>query len=300
MPRGQDFDEFPEILVDRRFQRSLATDEMEIGYLDRGEGEPLVLVQAWGPRPGATASLVYRRVLEDLATDYRCIAIDLPNYGLTGPIRYREPVHDVAARAVLAVMDHVGVRSAPLIGSSMGATTCIDLALAHPERVQGLVIGSCHASTGGDPYLVTPFPSETLRLYEEADEDPDNEEKLRRFLRSLWCDECLVTDELVQALQSVRHSRREHWSAERESVSMPHSNMADLRQLQMPVLMVHGRLDRMVPFEQALQMAAYIEHADVRILAQCGHWPPFERPEAFADAVRTLLGTLSGGRDRIG
>jgi 2-hydroxy-6-oxonona-2,4-dienedioate hydrolase len=74
---------------------------------------------------------------------------------------------------------------------------------------------------------------------------------------------------------------------------VPHSNMADLARLAMPVLIVHGRQDRMVPFEQALQMAAYVEHADVRILGRCGHWPAYERPEAFLDAIEALV-ALSG------
>ena len=61
--------------------------------------------------------------------------------------------------------------------------------------------------------------------------------------------------------------------------------MAALADLKMPVTVVHGRSDRMVPFEQALAIGSYIPHADVRLLGQCGHWPAYERPDAFVDAV---------------
>lgn len=283
---------FPELLLDTAFQHTLRTPEMDVGYLDRGSGDPLILVQAWGPRPGATAALVYGRVLDRLARDFRCVAVDLPNYGLTGPVEYHEPVHDVSARAVLAVMDHLGISSAPIVGCSMGATTGIDLALAHPARVSALLIGACHASTGGDPYLITPFPSEVSRLHAEADAAPEDADKLRRMLRALWFDPALVTDELVDALQAVRAARSDHWAAERRSVSVPHSNMAALADLRMPVSVVHGRSDRMVPFEQALAIGSYIGHADVRLLARCGHWPPYERPAAFTEAVLSLLGRI--------
>ncbi|RBM15528.1 alpha/beta hydrolase [Streptomyces sp. PT12] len=286
------------MLLDREHHHVLPTAEGDVGYLDVGAGPPLVLVQAWGPRPGATASLVYGRVLPRLAADHRCVAVDLPNYGLTGPVRYHEPVHDVSARAVLAVMDHLGIDAAPLAGCSMGATTAIVLALAHPERVTALLVGGCHASTGGDPYLLSPFPSEVWRLYQEADEAPDDEERLRRLLRALWFDQELVTDELVAALQRVRAHRGDHWLAERRSVSTPHSNMAALATLRMPTMVVHGRADRMVPFEQALAIAAQVPHADVRLLARCGHWPPYERPEAFAEALRSLLDGLDPSADR--
>lgn len=280
---------FPAALLDSRFQHSLATDEMEIGYQDRGQGTPLVFVQAWGPRPGATASLVYDKVFPLLEDRFRCIAVDLPNYGLTGPVEYEEPVHDVSARAVLAVLDHLGIEEAPFVGCSMGATTAIDIALAEPDRVSKMLIGACHASTGGDPYLLAPFPSEVMRLYQEADADPEDVHKLRRMLRALWFDTELVTDELVDALQTVRLTHTDHWAAERNSVSVPHSNMAALSRLDMPVTVVHGRHDRMVPFEQALAIGSYIEHADVRLLARCGHWPAYERPAAFVEAIESLL-----------
>ncbi|OZG26625.1 alpha/beta hydrolase [Williamsia sp. 1138] len=243
------------------------------------------MVQAWGPRPGSTASLVYSKVFAQLEKRFRCIAVDLPNYGLTGPVEYHEPVHDVAVRGVLAVMDHLRIDKAPIVGSSMGATTAIDLALANPERVESLLIGACHASTGGDPYLITPFPSEVFRLFGELDEAPDDEDRLRRFLRALWYDESLVTDDLVAAMQAMRTDHADHGEADRRSVSVPHSNMAALAELTMPVTVVHGRSDRMVPFEQALAIGSYIPHADVRLLGQCGHWPAFERPDAFVDAV---------------
>ncbi|MGW5524438.1 alpha/beta fold hydrolase [Gordonia sp. NPDC003950] len=278
------------VLVDRAFQRSVRTPEMEVGYVDRGAGTPLVMIQAWGPRPGATAALVYRRVCELLEDRYRCVVVDLPNYGLTGPVEYHEPVHDVAVRAVLAVMEHLGIEHAPLIGTSMGATTALDLALAQPERVDALLVGACHASTGGDPYLVTPFPSEVWRLAIELDECPADEDRLRRMLRALWFDESLITDETVAAMMHMRAAHADHGEADRRSVSVAHSNMADLARLRMPVGIVHGRNDRMVPFEQALAIGSYIPHADIRLLGQCGHWPPFERPEAFVGAIEALLG----------
>ncbi|MDY6808521.1 alpha/beta fold hydrolase [Gordonia sp. HNM0687] len=281
--------ELPARLVDPTWLRFVSTSEMTVGYHDRGTGPVLVMIGAWGPRPGATASLAYRAVCDALADRYRCVVVELPNYGLTGPVEYHEPVHDVAVRGVLAVMDHLDIEHAPVIGSSMGATTAIDLALAHPGRVDSLVVGACHASTGGDPYLLSPFPSEVWRLSTELDEDPDSTDRLRRMLRALWYDERLVTDDIVREMIDLRRLRADHGLADRASVSVPHSNMAALAELELPVTVVHGRNDRMVPYEQALAIGSYIAHADIRLLGRCGHWPPFERPDAFVDAVLSHL-----------
>ncbi|UGQ12962.1 alpha/beta fold hydrolase [Yinghuangia sp. ASG 101] len=259
--------------------------EGPVYYLDIGSGEPLLLVSAFGPQPGSTAWLLYREALEILARSRRCIVVELTNYGHTGPVTFHEPAHDVCVRAVVRVLDHLGLDRVAAVGTSMGATTCLDLALQHPERVERLVIGACHASTGGDPYLLAPFPSEVWNLHQASQADPHDRGKLRQLLRALWFDGDLVTDDLLDEILAFRTEHMDHWAAGAHSVSVPHSNVAALPEITVPVLVVHGRHDRMVPFEQALMIMSHLPQADVVVLNRCGHWPPMERPEEFARLV---------------
>jgi pimeloyl-ACP methyl ester carboxylesterase len=278
-----------ELLPPEGVAHTIDTPEGPVYYLEAGTGEPLLLVSAWGPTPGATAWLAYRDVLAVLSKSYRCIVVELSNYGHTGPVTFHEPAHDVCVRAVVRVLDHLGLARVTAIGTSMGATTCLDLALQHPERVERLVVGACHASTGGDPYVLAPFPGEAMRLHKESQADPLNREKLERFLRALWYDEGNVTPELVGELLAFRAEHMDHWRASIDSVSVPHSNVVALPTISAPTLVIHGRFDRMVPFEQALMIMSYMPNADVVILNECGHWPPMERPDAFASLVLDFL-----------
>ncbi|MBS44460.1 MAG: alpha/beta hydrolase [Nocardioides sp.] len=276
--------------------RTIDSPEGPIYYLETGEGEPLVLCSAWGPQPGSTAWLLYRDALEILSRHRRCVVVELTNYGHTGPVTFHEPTHDVTVRAVVRVMDHLGIEKATCVGTSQGATTVLDLALQHPDRVEALVLGACHASTGGDPYLLANFPGETWRLHEESQADPHDRDKLVRLMRSLWFDESQVTDALIDDLLAFRADHMDHWEATARSVSVPHSNVSALSSLTVPTLVVHGRFDRMVPYEQALLFLANMPSADVLLLNECGHWPPMERPYEWATAVLDFLtrNTLKG------
>jgi pimeloyl-ACP methyl ester carboxylesterase len=278
-----------ELLPPEEVAHTIDSPEGPVYYLEAGTGEPLLLVSAWGPTPGATAWLVYRDVLAVLSESYRCIVVELSNYGHTGPVTFNEPAHDVCVRAVVRVLDHLGIAQVTAVGTSMGATTCLDLALQHPERVERLVVGACHASTGGDPYVLAPFPGEAMRLHRESQADPLNSDKLERFLRSLWYDEANVTPELVDELLAFRAVHMDHWQASVDSVSVPHSNVVALPTITVPTLVIHGRFDRMVPFEQALMIMSYMPNADMVLLNECGHWPPMERPDAFASLVLDFL-----------
>ncbi|HTJ92795.1 MAG TPA: alpha/beta hydrolase [Pararobbsia sp.] len=279
----------PALLAPAEYSRVIETNDGRVHFLDIGTGPPLVLLQGWGPLPGVTGWWIYREVLASLSQRYRCIVYDLPNFGLSGPVVYNEPVHDVAARQVIAVMDHLGIERAALVGTSMGATTAIDVALAHPQRVSLLVAGACHASTGGDPYLLGPFPSEVTRLFLELKNDRHDRSKLVRLLEGLVFDPALVGDALVDEMTAFRAERDDHHAADFASTSVPHSNMTALAQLRMPMLVIHGRFDRMVPFEQALMLMSYVPHADVVVFNVCGHWPPFERPGEFVSHVQRFL-----------
>ena len=63
-----------------------------IHYCDVVSGEPILMVSSYGPTPGTTAWLVYGKVFEALSSRYRCVAMDLPNVGLTGPVEHHEVV----------------------------------------------------------------------------------------------------------------------------------------------------------------------------------------------------------------
>lgn len=269
--------------------RILEVGGQRIHYHDLGEGEPLLLLPAYGPIPGTTAWLTYHKVLGLLAHTHRCILPDYPNFGRSSPVRYHEPVHDLYVRQALAVMDHLGVGTCPVVGVSTGGTVALDLALTAPERVSRLVVGGCEASTGGDPFALSVWPSEAARLSADYQTHPADRDRLRRFLAALVYDESLVSDALVEEMFQWRVREPEHAETSALSVSVPARKLERLGGITTPVLVVHGRFDRMVPVEGALRLMSYLPSADLVILRQCGHWAPVERPAVYAGQVLEFL-----------
>jgi pimeloyl-ACP methyl ester carboxylesterase len=119
-----------------RFQRGL----IEIAYLDEGEGEPIVLIHGFAStkeinwvHPSWTKTLV--------TAGRRAIALDNRGHGkstkLYDPVEY--DTH-VMADDVRALLDHLAIECADIMGYSMGARITAFLALAHPARVRSAVI----------------------------------------------------------------------------------------------------------------------------------------------------------------
>ncbi len=260
---------------------------MTIHYHDIGEGDPIIFLHAWGP--GSTSWLTWHKVVAEFSKHFRCLLMDMVNYGKTGPEVYNEPGHSVQSRTVRKLMDHLNIESAMFVGISMGGTTCLVSAIEDPKRVKKIVLGGSHASTGGDPYIIANWPSEGSLAAREAYGNPTRD-ILTRYLKTHIFDQEMAADpELVDYVYNQWNNAPDHREAQSQSKSVNHSNLGLLETIKVPVRIVHGRFDRMVTVEQALMLMGYMPQADLVILNRCGHWAPYERPEDYVQHVLPFL-----------
>jgi 2-hydroxy-6-oxonona-2,4-dienedioate hydrolase len=259
---------------------------MNVHYHDVGDGEPVLFLHSYGP--GTTAWITFHKNVSALSRHFRCILMDLPNFSKTGPIVYREGVHAVQARTAVALLDALGIARAHWVGNSQGGQSAMVAAIAYPERVGKFVMGGSHIGTGGDRYLLANRPSEGSRATRQALDDPSRE-NIAHYLRVHIDDESLVTDELVDYIHRAHTWSQEFIEARRQSVSLPHDYTQDLAQIQAPVLLIHGRYDRMVAFEVSIAILNHIADSRLVLLNNCGHWPPFEKPAEWTAQVLAFL-----------
>jgi pimeloyl-ACP methyl ester carboxylesterase len=121
--------------------QSFQHDGIEIAYLDEGEGDPIVLIHGFASTaavnwvtPGWVATLTKAR--------RRAIALDNRGHGASTKLYDPAAYHSASmAEDVRALLDHLGVARADVMGYSMGARIAAALALAHPERLRSIILG---------------------------------------------------------------------------------------------------------------------------------------------------------------
>ena len=121
----------------QRFQNG----DVEIAYLDEGEGDPIVLVHGFAST--AAVNWVNPGWVDTLTkAGRRVLALDNRGHGastkLYDPAAYNT---NVMAQDVRALLDHIDVERADIMGYSMGARIAAFLALSHPERVRSAILG---------------------------------------------------------------------------------------------------------------------------------------------------------------
>ncbi len=227
------------------------------------------------------------------------VAVDLPGFGFTERPEPDDPsviVDPYAADAqpvlVAGLLDRLGVEEAVVVGHGYGARVALDTALARPEIVAGLV------TIGASPYVVQQR-SWLSRLVMSTPQmqrlgpvflRPLAAEQGERLLWAGWYDPTAITDELEAAF--FEPFTVDGWDVALWRLSQaesPDSLAGRLGSLTMPVLVVAGAEDGIVPVEQSERLAAELPNADLVQVAECGHAVQEECPEELAAAVNDWL-----------
>jgi pimeloyl-ACP methyl ester carboxylesterase len=120
---------------------SFKNGDVEIAYLDEGEGEPIVLVHGFASTKNV--NWVYPTWVSELRKNgRRVIALDNRGHGDSGKLYDSEAYHiPTMAGDVSALMDHLDIERADVMGYSMGARMTAWLALSQPQRLRSAILG---------------------------------------------------------------------------------------------------------------------------------------------------------------
>lgn len=240
---------------------------------------------------GFGSSLASFGALQDaLAEERRTVAWDRPGFGLTERVVDgwdRNPYAPEAQVAhVLLALDAAGIDRAVLVGHSAGGAIALQATLAHPDRVAGLVlIGPAVFSGGGAPAwsrwaLRTPQlerigPALMRRLGGETGVG---------LLRSAYADPGRLRPEVLAAYRratSVDDWDRALWELVKASRAPALGDR--LAEVDVPVLVITGAEDAIVPSEQSRRLAEALPRARLVEVPDCGHVPQEEcAPETLA------------------
>lgn len=281
------------VAAESRYVR-LADPALTVRVLEAGAGEPLVLVHGSG-----MSAPTWAPMLAHLG-DRRVHAVDLPGFGMSDPCDYSDrPLRRHAVAQLVSLLDALGLERAPVAGTSLGAMWAMNLALAHPQRVQSVVaLGIPAVSLPGmkaDPFfraMTTPG----VRALVSRVPPPRSATAARRAMRQAMGR--AVTDRLPDCYFEIVRTgmRMPGW----RRAMLTHLNLGlkggkarpeclfsddELRSFEVPVLFIMGDADVYGPPSVVERAAALMPGARVEVLSG-GHAPFLDDPKRCAGLIR--------------
>ncbi len=277
------------------FCRSLQPCYAEVGgirthFVACGDGPPVVLIHGLG-----ASFWNWWRNLPELARHFRVIAFDLLGCGASAKPAVRYTV-EACTRQMVGLLDLLGIQRAALVGHSMGSRIALNTALAHPERVDSMVLAgpSCYPQTAGRPVALLLLPG-VGEIYSHLLFTGRTERLVRRALRFSMHPRALITDEEIQwNMVSGAHEKRllgrSYLRYGRHMRFHRHWPQTDrLHEIDAKVLLVVGDDDPFVPEVDARRLAQALPRATLEVWSETRHLPHVEHPARFNQTVSQFL-----------
>ncbi|MCL2584430.1 MAG: alpha/beta fold hydrolase [Streptosporangiales bacterium] len=257
-------------------------------YNEAGEGHPLILIHGSGA--GASGWSNFNPNIEALAENFRVFAIDVIGWGQSDAVKdnvFNGPVQ------VIEFMDALGLDKAALVGNSMGGIIAIAAAARYKDRVSHLITMGPGAFMGVPSMFGAGGPTEGIKILLKGYQNPTTE-TMRELVSVMAFDPAMASDEIAQGRAAAVQAHPEHIpnalkGFQTGALVACGATPEEVTGITAPSLLIHGRDDRVVHFENTLRLVAAIPDSRALLINRCGHWAQLEHADEFNRLVTEFI-----------
>ncbi len=256
-------------------------NEVELAYELQGVGAPIVMIHgAQGDQS------MFAAMAKEFATGYRVLTFDQRGSGLS---EKPDTPYSMAMFAddTAALMDHLKMSPAHIIGVSMGGMIAQEFALRHPSKVRSLVLG---CTTPGGPNAIPAGGSALASAY--STKPMTAEERGKALAEAAFTKGYLARHpEIIASMIESRRSRPIDTTGfgHRMKAASEHDTYDRLGEIRSPTLVITGKDDALISWENSRLLAERIKDAEQGILEPAGHCFWLEQPAKSRDAIAGFI-----------
>ena len=252
-------------------------------HKENGQGVPLLLIHGF-PHDHA----LWEPQLDGLQDAARVIAPDLRGFGLVEEIPQVMTMDDYAAD-IKALLDQLGIEKAVIGGLSMGGYVALAFAANYPEALRGLVLCNTRAVADNEQARAGRYATAQKALDEGM--VPIAEAMLPKMISER---SALANPDLSMAVENlIARQSPEAVAAAARGMAIRPDRTTVLADIKVPVLVITGSADTLIPPAESEAMASKIPDCEVVVIPNVAHLSNLEDPEAFNAAVRKFLVRVS-------
>jgi 3-oxoadipate enol-lactonase len=247
-------------------------------YSEAGQGTPVVLLHGF-PLTGA----IWHEQQRQLSDQCRVIVPDLRGHGQS-PVPSGVYDMELMAGDVLALLDSLGIKQAIILGHSMGGYVTLALWKLAPERFRALGLVASQAGADSDEgrqaryKLAEKVGAEGSQVVAEA------------MIPKLFAPPLAAKGPILeQVRQLILHTQPVGIVGTLKGMAVRPDSMGILPKVSVPVLLLMGDQDQIIPPAKAEAMAAVLPRVTHKIVENAGHMPMLEQPQATTAAIRDFV-----------
>jgi pimeloyl-ACP methyl ester carboxylesterase len=221
-----------------------------------------------------------------LSPKYHVYVIDQVGFGKSD-----KPVANYRVAMLVEFLDafyrKLGVEKATLVGNSLGGWTAAAFAIAHPEKVDGIVL----VDAAG--YSLKRWGGPELTREAMIALNPSTIDGYRRLLSLILYNKAILTDQFLETELAKKFKRGDGYTINSfiESILRGEDTLdGKTKSIKVPTLVIWGKNDLLTPLGLGKAFVEDIPGAQLLVIDNCGHVPQVEKPAEFNSALLKFLG----------
>jgi pimeloyl-ACP methyl ester carboxylesterase len=260
----------------------LTLADVDLHYEVHGNGEPLVLIPGF-----AAGAWIWSKHVAPLSTKFRLVTFDPRGVGQSS-FESQQLTMRLLADDTAALLHHLGIAQAHILGVSFGGFVAQEFALAYPEMTRTLSL--CCTGFGGPNHVAPSLETLTAVL---STDGFNTEARIRRNLLPAFSPDFVRNhpDEIEEVIK-LRLANPVVEEAYRSQLKAGVGFDAESRvgAIKAPTLVLSGDADAIVPVQNSRNLAARIPGAQLQLIEGGGHLFFIEQPDEFNRIVAEFLG----------
>jgi pimeloyl-ACP methyl ester carboxylesterase len=248
-------------------------------YRDEGKGNAIVLLHGY-----LESSEIWGGFGEELSKHFRVISLDLPGHGKSSPVCESQTI-EIMADSVKAVLEHLEIGRAVIVGHSMGGYVTLAFAEIFPEKTLAYCLFHSHALADSD--------EKKLNREREIDLVKSGKKTLiinTNIPRTFANDNIdRLANEVKRAIEIGLNTKDEGIICALHGMKSRPDRQRVLRESSMPVMIIAGRKDNVIPFGLYEQHFSLADQTEVLILENSGHMGFIEETQKSLEGIRKFV-----------
>ena len=273
---------------ERYAMQQVSVDGLTISYLEKGEGNPIVLVHGI-----PTSSFLWRDMIEELSAHGRVIALDLPGFGFSDPPHDGDYGISNLARVLEGFLEALSIEQATLVCHDLGGPITLTYALRHPDNYERLIILDTFLHKDLPPWPLS-MRMAKIRPIGELFMWLGGESIFRAGLEEGVIDKSRISDAVVKRYYMPEGHPDKLNRAMLGTLRIDYMNDLEfieknLRTIQKPTLILWGEKDTFLPISLGNRIHQDIMGSQMQRIPNCGHFIPEDQPELATKMIVAFL-----------
>lgn len=253
--------------------------------LDKGSGENIIFLNGilvW--------SYTWRKLSALMSKKYHIYTLDFKGTGFSEKTKGEYSI-DFFTQQVRELMNYFNIKSAVIVGNSLGGEVAINFTAEYENRVKALVLIDTAGYQANKEITKLLVKLSKLKGTEQLLKLLNTKTFAKKLIQGAFYDESIINEDMVEAyLRPLkREGALEAFIELVKNLDSTEFEYAKVKSIKKPTLIIWGENDKCIPLKDAYKFHEDIKNSKLIILDKCGHAPQEEQPEVVAEAINRFV-----------